>query len=127
MPEIAVKELGRYKEILQGLKSLGENNHPAYLCASLDESRVYYVDDGEHKEYLITNGQPQELHLRTVDQTGPAATATSAGANVGQPPNGTNMTAPLTNDTASALAEREIQAISARDIDALNLDKGGNA
>jgi hypothetical protein len=62
MGEMAVKELGRYKEILQGLKSLGENNRPACLCASPDESRVYFTNEG--KDYLITNGQTQELHLR---------------------------------------------------------------
>jgi hypothetical protein len=113
MAEVAVKELGRYKETLQGLKSLGEINRPAYLCASPDESRVYYIDEAEHKEYLITNGQTQELHLRTVDQTGPTATATSAGANASEPPNVMNTTASLTNDAASAFGEKEIQAISA--------------
>jgi len=130
MAEIAVKELGRYKETLQALKSLGEINRPAYLCASPDESRVYYIDEAEHKEYLITNGQTQELHLRTVDQTGPTATATSTGANASEPPNVINTTASLTNDAASAFAEEEMQTISARDIDVLislyadYLDKG---
>jgi hypothetical protein len=49
MAEVAVKELGRFKETLQGLKSLGDNDHPANLCASLDESRVYYTN--EDKDY----------------------------------------------------------------------------
>jgi hypothetical protein len=119
MAEVAVKELARYKESLQGLKSLGEINRPAYLCASPDEWRVYYIDEADHKEYLITNGLTQELNLRTVDQTGPTATATSTGANASEPPNVMNTTASLTNDAASAFAEKEIQAISARDIDVL--------
>src|SRR5213079_3008594 len=56
---------------------------------------------------------------RMVDQTGASATGTSTGAHAIEPPDMTNKTASLTNDAASAFAEKELQAISARDIDAL--------
>ncbi len=64
------------------VKPLGENDRPACLCASPDETRVYYTKDD--KDYLITNGQIAELHLTKaaatanaqVSSTEPAAIAT---------------------------------------------------
>jgi hypothetical protein len=60
MGQIAEFELTRYKELLEGLKPLAENDRPACLCASPDETRVYYTN--EDKDYLITNDQTAELH-----------------------------------------------------------------
>lgn len=40
----------------------GLYKEPADLCASPDESRVFYVN--EDKGYLIADGKTQELHLR---------------------------------------------------------------
>jgi hypothetical protein len=82
MGQIAEIELTRWKELLEGLKPLGENDRPACLCASPDETRVYYTKDD--KDYLITNGQIAELHFTKaaatantqVSSTGPAPVAT---------------------------------------------------
>src|SRR4029453_14079875 len=70
MGQLAEFELTRYKELLEGLKPLGENDHPACLCASPDETRVYYTS--EDKDYLITNGQTAELHLTRTTTTSSA-------------------------------------------------------
>jgi len=82
MGQIAEFELTRWKELLEALKPLGENDRPACLCASPDETRVYHTKDD--KDYLITNGQIAELHLTKaaatanaqVSSTEPAAIAT---------------------------------------------------
>jgi hypothetical protein len=78
MADLALKELARQKEVLQGVKSLGEDNQPACLCASPDESRVYYTN--ERKDYLITNGQTQELHLKEINASARNSTPDSAAA-----------------------------------------------
>lgn len=54
--------LSMYKTALQSVKILGGNAHATNLCVSADETRAYY-SDGD-KDWLITDGQPQELHLR---------------------------------------------------------------
>src|SRR5205823_5338307 len=85
--QVAEFELTRWKELLGGLKPLGENDHPACLCASPDESRVYYTNEG--KDYLITNGQTAELHLTK------AATMTNAQVSSKEPaPVATDVTPP---------------------------------
>src|SRR5207245_10340072 len=40
--QVAEFELTRWKELLERLKPLGENDRPACLCAWPDEARVYY-------------------------------------------------------------------------------------
>ncbi len=121
MGETAVNELNRYKELLQGLKSLGNADRPAYLCASPDESRVYYTNDD--KDYLITNGQTQELHLRTTTSAPPPATVPNQTAPAGSPAasaaNSATTGRAFTQEEGSAFAETEINAVSSRDLDAL--------
>ena len=48
-------------------KVLLDNAGPLSLCASPDETRVYYnrhTDAGQDEDWLITNGQPEQLHLQ---------------------------------------------------------------
>lgn len=54
--------LPMYENTLHSVKILGENNRSANLCVSPDETRVYYSN--EDHDWLITNGRPEELHLR---------------------------------------------------------------
>lgn len=57
-----------YKAALDSAKILLENSHPMCLCASPDESRVYYTthtEANQNEDWLITNGQAQQLHLRS--------------------------------------------------------------
>jgi hypothetical protein len=56
------QNLPMYKTALDSVKVLGENTHATNLCVSPDETRVYY-SDGD-KDWLVTNGQAQELKLR---------------------------------------------------------------
>jgi hypothetical protein len=107
-------ELTRWKELLEGLKPLGENDHPACLCASPDETRVYYTNEG--KDYLITNGQTAELHLTK------AATMTNAQVSSKEPaPVATDVTPPSDSDIQYGIdvIQKQIAAMSARDLDTL--------
>jgi hypothetical protein len=118
MGQVAEFELTRWKELLEGLKPLGENDHPACLCASPDETRVYYTNEG--KDYLITNGQTAELHLTN------AATMTNAQVSSKEP-------APIASDVTPSdsdiqygidVIQKQIAAMSARDLDTLILVYG---
>ena len=68
------ERLPMYKGVLESVKVLGSNPHPTNLCASPDETRVYYTNYNEtanrDEDWLITNGQAQQLQLRS-DVTGP--------------------------------------------------------
>ena len=121
MAQIAELELGRYKELLEGLKPLGENGHPACLCASPDETRVYYTNEG--KDYLITNGQTAELHLTK------AATMTNAQVSSEEPaPVATDVTPPSDTDVQYGIdvVQKQIAAMSGRDLDTLMSLYGDN-
>jgi hypothetical protein len=112
--QVAEFELTRWKELLEGLKPLGENDHPACLCASPDETRVYYTNEG--KDYLITNGQTAELHLTK------AATMTNAQVSSKEPaPVATDVTPPSDADIQYGIdvVQKQIAAMSARDVDTL--------
>ena len=114
MGQVAEFELARWKELLTGLKPLGENDHPACLCASPDETRVYYTNEG--KDYLITNGQTAELHLTK------ATTITNAQVSSKEPaPVATDVTPPSDSDIQYGIdvIEKQIAAMSARDLDTL--------
>jgi hypothetical protein len=63
MAQIAELKLGDYKRILEGCKPLRENNRPANLCASPDETKVYYEHEGQ--SFLVTGGETRELDLTT--------------------------------------------------------------
>lgn len=56
------------KTILESVKVLGSNPHATNLCASPDETRVYYTSYNENadrdEDWLISNGQAQQLQLR---------------------------------------------------------------
>jgi hypothetical protein len=54
---------GIYRQVFDSVKILTEetSDRLCYLCASADESRVYYTINGKH--WLIINGKLQELHL----------------------------------------------------------------
>jgi hypothetical protein len=114
MGQIAEFELTRWKELLEGLKPLGESDHPACLCASPDETRVYYTNEG--KDFLITNGQTAELHLTKaaimtnaqVSSTEPAAEATDV-----TPPSDTDI------QYGIDVVQKQVAAMSARDVDTL--------
>jgi hypothetical protein len=47
MGQVAEFELTRWKELLEGLKPLGENDHPACLCGSPDETRLLLLFAGK--------------------------------------------------------------------------------
>ncbi len=114
MGQVAQFELTRWKELLEGLKPLGENDHPACLCASPDETRVYYTNEG--KDYLITNGQTAELHLTK------AATMTNAQVSSKEPaPVATDVTPPSETDIQYGIdvVQKQVAAMSARDVDTL--------
>ena len=114
MGQVAQFELTRWKELLEGLKPLGENDHPACLCASPDETRVYYTNEG--KDYLITNGQTAELHLTK------AATMTTAQVSSKEPPPiATDVTPPSDADIQYGIdvVQKQVAAMSARDLDTL--------
>jgi hypothetical protein len=65
---VPAERLPMYKVAMDSVKILGENGRAAYLCASPDETRVYYsrpVENSDQSEdWLVTNGQPRQLHLR---------------------------------------------------------------
>src|SRR5207245_5355555 len=112
--EVTEIELNRCKELLEGLKPLGENDHPAFLCASPDETRVYYTNEG--KDYLITNGQTAELHLTK------AATMTNAQVSSKEPAAiATDVTPPSETDIQYGIdvVQKQVAAMSARDVDTL--------
>jgi hypothetical protein len=112
--QLAEFELTRYKELLDGLKPLGENDQSACLCASPDETRVYYTNEG--KDYLITNGQTAELHLTK------AATMTNAQVSSEEPaPVATDVTPPSESDIQYGIdvVQKQVAAMSARDVDTL--------
>jgi len=112
--QLAEFELTRYKELLDGLKPLGENDQSACLCASPDETRVYYTNEG--KDYLITNGQTAELHLTK------AATMTTAQVSSEEPaPVATDVTPPSESDIQYGIdvVQKQVAAMSARDLDTL--------
>jgi hypothetical protein len=114
MGQIAEFELTRWKELLERLKPLGENDRPACLCASPDETRVYYTN--EDKDYLITKGQTTELHLTK------AATTTNAQVNSTEPaPVATDVTPPSDTDIQYGIdvVQKQVAAMSARDLDTL--------
>jgi len=54
--------LALYQKSLKSLQILSEDFRAGNLCASPDESRLYYFLDRKH--WLATNGKPEELHLR---------------------------------------------------------------
>ncbi|HMF79888.1 MAG TPA: nuclear transport factor 2 family protein [Candidatus Acidoferrum sp.] len=112
--QVAEFELTRWKELLEGLKPLGENDHPACLCASPDETRVCYTNEG--KDYLITNGQTAELHL-----TKAAATANAQVSSTEPAPVATDVTPPSDTDIQYGIdvVQKQIAAMSARDVDTL--------
>jgi hypothetical protein len=62
MAQVGELKLRDYRRILEGFKPLGENDHEATLCASPDETKVFYVRD--RKEFLVSGGETKELHLR---------------------------------------------------------------
>jgi hypothetical protein len=114
MGQIAEFKLTRWKELLEGLKPLGENDHPACLCASPDETRVYYTNEG--RDYLITSGQTAELHLTK------AATMTNAQVSSKEPaPVATDVTPPSETDIQYGIdvVQKQVAAMSARDVDTL--------
>jgi hypothetical protein len=57
------ERLSIYRHVFDSTKVLTETMGQGlcYLCASADESRVYYTFNGRH--WLITNGKLQELHF----------------------------------------------------------------
>jgi hypothetical protein len=64
------ERLSVYRHVFDSAKVLTEETRePCHLCASADESRVYYTFSGKH--WLITNGKLQELHLDRVEKTAP--------------------------------------------------------
>ena len=113
MGQVAQFELTRWKELLEGLKPLGENDHPACLCASPDETRVYYTNEG--KDYLITNGQARELHLTEAPTTNAQVGSTEPA------PVATDVTPPSDSDIEYGIdvVQKQIAAMSARDLDTL--------
>ena len=113
MGQVAEFEFARWKELLEGLKPLGENDDPASLCASPDETRVYYTREG--KDYLITNGQTVELHLTKATMT----TAQVSSKEVA--PVATIVTPPSDMDIEYGIdvIQRQIAAMSARDLETL--------
>ncbi|PYL06467.1 MAG: hypothetical protein DME33_13590 [Verrucomicrobia bacterium] len=114
MGQVAAFELTRWKELLEGLKPLGENDDLACLCASPDETRVYYTNEG--KDYLITNGQTAELHVTK------AATITNAQVSSTEPaPIASDVTPPSDSDIQYGIdvIQKQIAAMSARDLDTL--------
>jgi hypothetical protein len=113
MGQVAEFELTRWKELLEGLKPLGENDHPACLCASPDETRVYYTNEG--KDYLITNGQARELHLTEAPTTNAQVGSTEPA------PVATDVTPPSDSDIEYGIdvVQKQIAAMSARDLDTL--------
>ncbi len=114
MGQIAEFELTRWKELLEGLKPLGENDHPACLCASPDETRVYYTNEG--RDYLISNGQTAELHLSE------GATITNAQVSSKEPAAVANdVTPPSETDIQYGIdvIQKQVAAMSARDVDTL--------
>ena len=121
MGQVAEFELTRWKELLEGVKPLGENDHPACLCASPDETRVYYTNEG--KDYLIANGQTAELHLTKV------AAITNAQVSSKEPPAvATDVTPPSDTDVLYGIdvIQKQIAAMSARDVDTLMTLYGDN-
>ena len=121
MGQLAEFELTRYKELLEGLKPLGENDRPACLCASPDETRVYYTN--EDKDYLITNGQTLELHLtRTTTTSSAQVSSTEPG------PVATDVTPPSDTDIQYGIdvVQQQVAAMSARDLDTLMSLYGDN-
>jgi von Hippel-Lindau disease tumor suppressor protein len=121
MGQVAEFELTRWKELLEGLKPLGENDDAACLCASPDETRVYYTREG--KDYLITNGQTAELHLTK------AATITTAQISSKEPvPVASDVTPPSDADIEYGIdvIQKQVAAMSARDVDTLMSLYGDN-
>jgi hypothetical protein len=120
--EFVVKKLAQYKQSLEGVKNIGDTNRvkdegDLELGASPDGSRVYYKkDDGE---YLVTNGRTQKLQLREADQNADIHTSTSDVANSAEPKAEPSSSATIPPDAIAAVAEREIDAISTQNIDAL--------
>jgi hypothetical protein len=58
---------GLYRQVLNSAEILtDETDGPCYLCASADESRVYYT--ANHKHWLITNGKLQELRFDRAEE-----------------------------------------------------------
>ena len=111
--QLAEFELTRYKELLDGLKPMGENDQSACLCASPDETRVYYTKEG--KDYLITNGQTQELHLTEAPMTNAQVSSTEPA------PVATDVTPPSDSDIEYGIdvVQKQVAAMSARDVDTL--------
>ena len=120
MGQIAEFELARWKELLEGVKPLGENDHFACLCASPDETRVYYTNNG--KDYLITNGQTAELHLTK------ASMITAQVSSKEPAPVATDVTPPSDIDIEYGIdvIQKQIAAMSARDFETLVLLYGDN-
>jgi hypothetical protein len=57
-----------YKAALDSAKVLLDNARPLSLCASPDETHVYYcrhTETDQDEDWLITNGQSQQMHLRS--------------------------------------------------------------
>ena len=99
------------------VKNLGDTDRPILLGASPDGSRVYYTnDDGE---YLVTNGRTQKLQLREPDQKPDTGASTSVGANSTEAKAEPPSSATIPSDVIAAVGEREIDAMSTQNIDAL--------
>jgi hypothetical protein len=115
--DLAVKKPGQHQEALNSVKSVGETKIPILLGASPDGSRVYY-NTGEG-EYLVTNGRTEKLQLREADQNADTHRSTSVSANSAEAKAEPSSSATIPSDVVAAVAEREIDAISSQNIDAL--------
>jgi hypothetical protein len=115
--ELAVKEAGHDQQSLQRVKLVEETSYRILLGASPDGSHVYY-NDGE-REYLVTNGRTQKLQLRKSRQNPDTGASTSVGANSTEAKAEPPSSATIPSDVIAAVGEREIDAMSTQNIDAL--------